>query len=211
MTIWAREEEEGSKGNERRWREGSRVRHSTSWHSRLARMFRMVSLLDLSSRPWCIPSPRVSSWIRHAVLRAPWGPRETTEREREREREEEPCAVWHGSCSRFSESLISVLLVLFPCRARPLPENPCPRLASPFLPSSCHPCVWRVPLTISSRILEWRCTRLWKWRVCYEVFEDGRNCTVALEYRYKARSSEILMFLFSFFDVDDAADPWTWK
>lgn len=156
-----RRRKEGGKGNERRWwREGSRVRHSTSWHSRLARMFRMVSLLDLSSRPRCIPSPRVSSWIRHAVLRAPWGPRETTEREREREREEEPCAVWHGSCSRFSESLISVLLVLFPCRARPLPENPCPRLASPFLPPLCHPCVWRVPLTISSRILEWRCSSL---------------------------------------------------
>lgn len=170
MTIWAREEEEGSKGNER-WREGSRVRHSTSWHSRLARMFRMVSLLDLSSRPWCIPSPRVSSWIRHAVLRAPWGPRETTEREREREREEEPCAVWHGSCSRFSESLISVLLVLFPCRARPLPENPCPRLASPFLPSSCHPCVDAFP---------WRFHR-GSWNGDALVFGNGESVMRSLK------------------------------
>ena len=91
-------------------------------------MFRMVfssRLLDLSSPcPSSSSSPvhpiaTGSSWIRHAML---WGPGRPIEKERKKD-----CVSWHGSCSRFSESLISVLLVLFPCRARPLPENPCPR------------------------------------------------------------------------------------
>lgn len=36
-------------------------------------------------------------------------------------------AAARGSCSRFLESLISVPLVLFPCRSSPLLENRCPR------------------------------------------------------------------------------------
>lgn len=68
-----------------------------------------LSSFDLSSPVRCLPvlpSSAGYSWIQHGVL---WAPNEREKRS----------VLYYGPCSRFLESLISVLLVLFSCRSSP--------------------------------------------------------------------------------------------
>lgn len=103
---------------------GSRVLHSVSWHLWLARMFRMVfsPFRPFSSPRYVYPVPLSSSAgsLQLDPTRRCYGALND-------ERERKGLVLYYGPCSQFLESLISVLLVLFPCRSRPLPENRCSR------------------------------------------------------------------------------------
>lgn len=88
---------------------GSRVMHSVSWHLWLARMFRMVFSPSSISRLSFLDVCR-SSLIHHGFHQLDPTRRVVDPDEREKR---------YGSCSRFLESLISVLLVLFPCCSSP--------------------------------------------------------------------------------------------
>lgn len=76
-------------------------------------------LLDLSSTSRSIPHPSFCCGFQLDPIRRVMGPERTNEREKR-------SVLYYGSCSRFLESLISVLLVLFPCRSSPVLENRCP-------------------------------------------------------------------------------------
>lgn len=67
------------------------------------------SSLDLSSLSRCIPYPSFCRGFQLDPARRVMGPDERTNGRKR-------SVLYYGSCSRFLESLISVLLVLFPCR-----------------------------------------------------------------------------------------------
>lgn len=112
-------EKTGEKGKGGREDARSKVTHSVSWHSWLARIFRMVFSSPSRSPPPMYPDPLSSS------ARAPpagsdvtdpvlWAPTTTSGRR--------GAVLYYGSCSRFLESLISVPLVLFPSPLVPRPK-----------------------------------------------------------------------------------------